>query len=113
MVYYGDIGYAINKKTEDGIYEEQYIRARYFGNVETKSLRIANVNEINDTLTANIKISVIADEFALAHWGSIRYVEYMDQKWKVTSVDVAVPRLILHLGDLYHGTEEYLYEYET
>lgn len=110
MKFYGDVGYAINIKTEDGIYTEKYIKAAYFGDVLAEARRLSNPGEINDTISANVKISVIADEFALGNWGSIRYADYMGQKWKVTSVDVNVPRLILHLGELYRGTEEYVYE---
>ena len=61
----------------------------------------------NDDIRINHRISILADPFAMKHFHSIRYVEWMGVKWKVTSVDpTKYPRLTLTLGEQYNGEIE-------
>jgi len=65
----------------------------------------ATDSTVDDYKISN-KISVIAcDAFTISHLNSIIYCEYLGIKWKVTSVDIQRPRLILTLGGEYHETE--------
>ena len=36
---------------------------------------------------------------------NIKYVEFMDSLWKVTSVDMQYPRLVLSIGGVYNGPQ--------
>lgn len=87
---------------EPGIFEEQYVEKSYRGDVLRKLVRNNNANAINNNVTTNTRLSIVADEYALTHYGYIRYVEYMSQKWSVDSVEIQRPRLILELGSIYH-----------
>ena len=48
-------------------------------------------------------ISIIADPYAYKSFHSMRYVEFMGNKWKVANVEIQYPRLILTIGGLYNG----------
>lgn len=87
---------------EPGIFEEQYVEKSYSGDVLRKYIRSNNSDTINNNVTTNTRLSIVADGYALTHYGYIRYVEYMSQKWTVSSVDIQPPRLILELGSIYH-----------
>lgn len=104
MKFIGKIvfAYYAEDESEPGIYEEQYVEKSYRGDVLRKTVRSNNANTINNNVTTSTRLSILADQFALTHFGSIRYAEYMGQKWTVDSVEVQLPRLILELGSLYH-----------
>lgn len=69
--------------------------------------RVAKRNEqgqsINDNITLNNSISIIADAYAYENFFAIQYVKVMGTAWKVTSVEVQRPRLILTLGGVWNG----------
>lgn len=101
--FYGIIGYVVTKETEPGIYEEVVVENAYYGDVIKDSRRLQERAKVNDDITISNRISIIADPFANNHFHSMRYVEMMGTKWKITDVEVAFPRLILSIGGVYNG----------
>lgn len=101
--FYGMIGYVVTKETEPGIYEEVVVENAYYGDVLKDSRRLQERAKVNDDITISNRISIIADPFANNHFHSMRYVEMMGTKWKITDVEVAFPRLILSIGGVYNG----------
>lgn len=98
----GLIGFEITKETEPGIYEESIIENFYYGDVIRNLRRLNDNGKVNPDVNISNQISIVADPFANNNFHSIRYVEYMGAKWKVTDVEVQYPRLILSIGGLYH-----------
>ena len=102
MKYYGRIAYSYRDETEPGIYDEGYHEQYYYGDVDQIGRRLENQSQINDDVKANVSISVLADADLNNHFGSIRWVEFMGQKWKAETVNIKPPRLNIILGALYH-----------
>lgn len=101
--YYGDIGYSVTEQTDLGVYETKVISRSHYGEVE-RSFREYNVSDlINDDFNVNNTLSIIADKFALENFHRIIYAEWFGVKWKVKSVEVQHPRLILSLGGVYNA----------
>ena len=48
-------------------------------------------------------ISILSVPYAVNNFHSMRYIEFMGAKWKVSDVEVQYPRLLLTLGGLYNG----------
>lgn len=102
--FYGVIGYAESVETSPGIWTDQITERTYSGDLGRNSSRWATSSDsVNDNLTINNQISIIADPFAYQNFHSMKYVEYMGTKWKITSVDPQYPRLILSVGGVYNG----------
>lgn len=101
--FYGVIGYAVTKMTEQGIYEEQIVETEYVGDVIRNTRRLREGSKINDDINISNQISIIADPYAANNFHTMRYVVFMGAKWKISEVDVQYPRLILTLGGLYNG----------
>lgn len=103
--YYGSVGYCETTKTKSGVWKEEVVRkANYSGDVSTyHSRRWDRGEHLNDKLSVNATISIVADPYAFAHFHNIRFIEYMGTYWKVTNVEVRFPRLILSLGEVYNG----------
>lgn len=106
MRYFGKVGFEITVTREDDptVDIEAPVERPYYGDVLSANRRLeSSSNGVNDNLTISNRISIVADAFAEQNFFAIRYAEWNGCKWKVTSVEVQRPRLILTLGGVYNG----------
>lgn len=108
--FYGKVGYATTiEKIENGIHTgiwiDDIVEYDYYGDVLDTSTRWIENSQLNDNLTVNNKISIIADGYAVQNFSKIKYIKWMGVKWKVTNISVQRPRLILTLGGEYNGQQ--------
>lgn len=102
--FYGPIGYVSNAEiTGVDIVTEVPKERFYKGDIVKNTRRLENGQGVNDNITINNQISIVADAYALEHIFAMRYVKWMGSAWKISNVDVQPPRLILTLGGLYNG----------
>ena len=100
--YFGRIGFAQTVETSPGVQEETIVEKQYYGDLMRNIRKLQTVDKINDDVTVANQISIISDPFVSHNFHTIRYAEFMGVKWKVTSVEVQYPRLILTLGGVYN-----------
>ena len=104
--YYGMIGFATTEETEPGLWEEKITEREYCGDLVRNTRRLeTSGSSVNDNVNISNEISIIADPYAQLNFHAMRYATFMGTKWKVTSVDVQYPRLILTMGDEYNGEQ--------
>lgn len=103
--FYGNIGYAATVETTPGVWEEQITERTYFGDLLRNNRKLQTANQLNDDINVANEISIVADPFANENFHSMRYVEFMGTKWKITNVEVRFPRLILTVGGAYNGEQ--------
>ena len=99
--YFGRIGYAEQVETVPGVWEEKIIERNYYGDVVRNIRRLESSGNLNDNINVSMEISIVADPYAIQNFHAMRYVELMGSLWKVSSVEVNYPRLILSIGGLY------------
>lgn len=102
--YYGMIGYA--EAVDDdgfGVYTPNIIERPYYGDVIRNTKRDEIGSGVNDDITIQNNISIIADAYAYQNFYRIQYVTFMGARWKVRTVEVERPRLILSVGGVYNG----------
>lgn len=102
--YYGGIGYFLpQSKPVNGVCRERMVERSYFGDVLSNFYKTRPGENVNDDIEISNKISVISDDFSLSNYGYMRYIRWNGASWKITSVEVAFPRLILTIGGIYNG----------
>lgn len=103
--FYGTIGYAetVEDETAPGKWVERITERNYYGDVIRHTRRFQSAEKSVDDIKVDVQLSIVADPYAVGHFYSIRYVEFMGAKWKVDSVEPQHPRLLLTLGGLYNG----------
>lgn len=101
--WYGAIGYAETIEKSPGVYIEDITERKYYGELNRNTRRLESSDGTNDNINIANEISILADPFANENFHSMRYAEFMGTKWKITSVQVQYPRLILTLGGVYNG----------
>lgn len=100
--YYGAIGYVAEVETVPGVWETQVTEQMYYGEIIRNTRRLQSSDKLNDDITVSNEISIIGDPYAYQNFHNMKYVEFMGAKWKVASVEVQYPRLILTIGGLYN-----------
>ncbi|MBQ8707896.1 MAG: hypothetical protein IJ523_07405 [Succinivibrionaceae bacterium] len=101
--FYGPVGYVETQETRPGINVEVATERNYSGDVFRSARKLASGESINDDVTVNNSLSIVADPYAYQHFFAIRYVKWMGAYWKVTNVEVQNPRLLLTIGGVYNG----------
>ena len=102
--WYGKVGYVETVETEPGVWTENREERNYYGDLVRNSGKFQTSGGVNDDRSVSAEISIVADPYAERHFHSIRYVEFMGEKWEVTNAEPKRPRIILTLGGgLYNG----------
>ena len=102
--WFGKVGYSETVETYPGVYASKDTICEYYGDVNRISTRwTGNSESTNDDLTINVQISIVADPFAIEHFSSMKWIEYMGAKWKIVNAEPQPPRILLNLGGVYNG----------
>lgn len=100
--YYGMVGYATFDQEEPGISKIVIEERPYYGDILQNYRRLQTTQQLNDDLALTMRLSILSDPYALENFHQIRYAAYMGTKWKVNTVEVSYPRLVLNLGGVYN-----------
>ena len=101
--FYGAIGYGEPTEGTNGVWDDVITAKHYYGDVVRNTRRLQDGDKVNDDLTVDNSISIVADAYANEHFFKMRYVEWAGTLWIISSVEVQPPRLLLRLGGVYNG----------
>ena len=102
--WYGKVGYSETVETVPGVWKPRDTIREYYGDVIRNTTKWSvNSDSTNDDLTISSQISIVADPFAIDKFYSMKWIEFMGTKWKITSVEPQFPRLLLTLGGVFNG----------
>ena len=101
--WFGKIGYAETVETSPGVWKEKINFRDYYGDLTRNTRRLQSADKVNDDLNISNELSIVSDPYAINNFHSMRYAEFMGAKWKINTVEVSYPRLILTLGGVYNG----------
>lgn len=104
--FFGKIGYAETVKKRPGVFVEKITEREYYGDVLRNLRRLDGSQKINEDVNISNEISIVSDPYAMENFHSMRYLTFMGNKWKITSVEVQYPRLRLTIGGLYNEENE-------
>ena len=101
--FYGVVGYATTEETAPGVWTETIVERSYYGDLIRNTRKLQTASQVNDDINVSNEISIVADPYANENFHSMKYAEFMGTKWKITSVEVQYPRLVLTIGGVYNG----------
>lgn len=103
--FFGKIGYgnSIENPEDSGIWVDTITEFGYYGDVVRNNRKLNSGENLNPNIAVGNSISIVADQYAIDNFFSIRYVEWAGVFWTVTDVEVQSPRLILSIGEVYNG----------
>lgn len=101
MKWSGKIGFVIESEDDTGIVIATPVERTYIGDFIRNYRRFDSGISVNEKVSLNNSLSIIADPFLNNNLQNIRYVKYIGTKWKIQSVEIQYPRIILMLGGEY------------
>lgn len=102
--FFGAVGYSEGQMEKaPGVYDESIVEYQYYGDVIRNTRQLQEGDKVNDDLSVNNSISILADAYANEHFFAIRYIRWAGALWRVSDVEVQSPRLLLRLGGVYNG----------
>lgn len=107
--YYGILGFVKTYEVEiDGVpsgdFKTDKIERFYKGDILQDYRRWSDSTEkVNEDVTISNRFSILADSFISNNLAYLKYINYFGTNWKISSVDIQYPRLILTTGGIYNG----------
>ncbi len=101
--FFGKVGYGETVEVKPGVWKDEITEVSYFGDVVRNTRQLESGDKVNNDLTVQNSISIVADAYANEHFFAIRYIEWAGTRWIVSDVEVQSPRLLLRLGGVYNG----------
>lgn len=100
MRYSGKLGIAEKNEVTPGVWEETITEVDALGTVEQRTEVLATSDTVLPRYTTTTSISVLSP---VANNSSIRYVTYQGKRWTIGSIVTQFPRIVLYIGEEYHG----------
>lgn len=101
--FYGAIGYGHSVEVTPGVWDDVITEKKYYGDVVRNTRRLQEGEKVNNDLSVNNSISIVADAYASENFFAMRYIVWAGTYWIISNVDVQRPRLLLELGGVYNG----------
>lgn len=101
--FYGAVGYGHSVQTAPGVWQDVITEKFYYGDVTRNSRQLIDGEKVNNDLSVQNSIEIVANAYANENFFAIRYVAWAGTLWTVSEVTVQSPRLILRLGGVYNG----------
>ena len=98
----GNIGFVEQVETSQSVWTEKCTERKYRGDIIKRSFKWNDGEKVNDDISMNIQLSVLADSFLMSHLGAMRYVCFRCSKWKISDISPDWPRITLTLGSIYN-----------
>lgn len=106
MKFCGKIGFALTKEDPPGSWKEVVEDRIYFGDIQRYNASWESSEYLNDNFNIKNDISVLADSFLMENAGAMRYINYLGTNWKINSMNIQYPRIILTIGGVYNDNSE-------
>lgn len=105
--FFGAVGFSEGQvEKQRGRFVDVVVEHNYYGDIVRNTRQLETGEKINNDLSVNNSISILADAYAREHFFAMRYVRWAGVRWIVSEVDASShPRLILRLGGIYNGPE--------
>lgn len=102
--FHDKVGFLIPMDNQiTGISEPVPVEKPYYGRILEHSRRWDSSDSTNDDLTITNQISITANDYAFKYLSSIAYVRWKKGCWKVSSIRVKGPEIVLTLGGVWNG----------
>lgn len=101
--YFGQLGIAEQVETTPGVWKTVIVPHDVYGDFVRDNRNNLKSEQVNDNVKINNQISIVMDAYVMKNYSSIIYVTYLGAKWKINTVELKYPRLLLSMGEVYNG----------
>lgn len=99
----GRVGYVSQIEEVPGVWTADITPRMMKGDLIRQQSSSQNGDKVNDDISFNHNVSLLGDAYAFGNYYNIKWIEIDGMKWRVNSVEIKRPRILLGLGGLYNG----------
>lgn len=103
MRYSGKLGVAQQTEVRPGIWEETITEHDVIGDLVQRTEALDNGDSILPRYRTTTSVSVLARGVGQMDNSNLRYLTHTGKRWTITPVVNQPPRLVIYLGEEYHG----------
>ena len=103
MRYSGKFGFVVPTETAPGVIEDLVTEREYVGDVIQRTEAFMVANSVLPEYRATTSVSVLSDGILKKQYKNLRFIEYMDELWTISSIVFNWPRITIYIGELYNG----------
>lgn len=100
--FHGVIGYFVTEETSPGVMVPSITEKPVQGDILRNSQKFQSSEQLNDDIVLNNRFSILANPFTESNIANMKYIQYRGTKWKISSVDIQYPRLILSVQGVWN-----------
>ena len=103
--FYGVLGYAPTEEseTQPGVWSTEPYERNCTGELIKNVRRLESHDKVNNDIVLSNQVRILADPYAIQNFQNIKYVKFNGTAWRVESVEVQYPGLLLTLAGVYNG----------
>lgn len=101
--YYGSLGISTQVEITPGVWKTSIVDHQVYGDFVRDNRNNLKSEQVNDNVKINNQISIVMDPYVMENYSAIVYITYIGAKWRISTVEVKYPRLLLSMGELYNG----------
>lgn len=99
----GLVGYVVQEEKVPGVWSDVEKSRKMKGDVIRQSSTNKSSDYVNDDVSLNHRVSLIGDAYAFDNYFNIKWVKMDTKKWKVATIEIERPRIIVSLGGVWNG----------
>ena len=99
--FFGEVGYgdSLEQPSDSGVWVDLITEVQYYGDVIRNTRKLESGESLNDDISVSNSISIVADDYANAHFFKIKYVRWsgfcgLSQVWKSRAPPRPAPRSV-------------------
>jgi len=97
------LGFVTTEDTGHGVYEETASEVSVIGDLVTDKKLYPDDGAILPNVSLRNSFSFVGIQALISNVQQLRYVTYLNSKWKVESIEFKTPRVIVSVKGLYNG----------
>lgn len=103
MRYSGKLGIAQQTEVSPGVWEETIIEHDIIGDMKQRTETFDMADSILPRTATTTNVSVLARSLGQPDTSMYRYLTYAGKNWTISSIVHDHPRLVMYIGEEYHG----------
>lgn len=101
----GTVGYTVQEETTPGVWTTVEKTRKMKGDIMKQVASHQSSEYLHDDVVLSHRVSLIGDAYAFDNYFNISWVKMDTQKWKVASIEVDRPRIIVTLGGVWNESK--------